>query len=60
MVNCRLMNGADWKAMGWAEYQTLLAAWNDRHSDDAGKSKGVDDPGRLRAFFDAHSNGGNG
>jgi hypothetical protein len=47
------MNGADWKTMGWVEYQTSLAWWNLRHGPDGGKAE-ADIP-RLERFMAAHS-----
>jgi hypothetical protein len=29
------MNGADWKTIGWVEYQTMLEAWNAAHTTGA-------------------------
>jgi hypothetical protein len=50
------MNGADWKTMGWVEYQTSLAFWNQRHSDDGGKqTRDPDEDGRMSRFMAAHS-----
>lgn len=50
--NCLVM-GVDWRALGWSEYQMMLAAWNAAHSDE--KPKGEPDLDRLRAFTAAHS-----
>lgn len=46
------MNGADWKTMGWVEYQTTLAFWNLSHSPDGGKAT---DTSRLKRAMAAQS-----
>jgi hypothetical protein len=53
MVNCRLMNGLDWRTVGMPEYQTMLAAWNLRHDPDGPKGSG--DFTRLKRAMTAHS-----
>jgi hypothetical protein len=54
MANCRMMNGLDWRTIGYAEYQTMLAGWNAAQSAD-GKGGAVADTKRLKRFMDAHT-----
>jgi hypothetical protein len=54
MVNCRLMNGLDWRTIGYAEYSTMLAQWNVVHDPNAPKGGGGD-PARLERFMAAHT-----
>jgi hypothetical protein len=53
MANCRMMNGLDWRTIGYAEYQTMLAGWNAAQSGD-GKGMSPADTTRLQRFVDAH------
>lgn len=54
MANCRMMNGLDWRKIGYAEYQTMLAGWNAAQSSD-GRGAGPADTKRLQRFLDAHT-----
>ena len=47
------MGGADWKAMGWVEYQYMLEGWNAAHDPEAPK-EGLSDPGGVSRFLAAH------
>ncbi len=47
------MNGADWKTIGWVEYQTMLEAWNAAH--DVEQPKPPTDLADLRRAMAAHT-----
>lgn len=53
MANCRMMNGLDWRTIGWAEYQTMLIGWNAAHDTQGGKAPV--DVARLERFMAAHT-----
>jgi hypothetical protein len=47
------MNGADWKTIGWVEYQTMLEAWNAASATEGDKP--APDLTRLRRSLAAHT-----